>query len=52
MEKIYEEILRGTASEILNQIAEKKLKGGITLEISGKTRKNRMTWRHEDGKMR
>jgi len=37
--KIYEEILRGTVSEILNQIAEKKLKGEITLVIEGKTRK-------------
>jgi len=45
--KIYEEILRGTASDILNQIAEKKLKGEITLLISGKTRKQK-----ENGKTR
>jgi 16S rRNA C1402 (ribose-2'-O) methylase RsmI len=52
VKKIYEEILRGMESEILNQITEKKLKGEITLEISGKTRKNRMMWKHEDGKMK
>ena len=39
--KIYEEILRGTASDLLNQMAEKKLKGEITLVISGKTRKQK-----------
>jgi len=36
--KIYEEVLRGKVSEIINQIGEKKLKGEITLVISGKTR--------------
>jgi 16S rRNA (cytidine1402-2'-O)-methyltransferase len=38
--KIYEEILRGRASDILKQIEEKKLKGEITLVIEGKTRKH------------
>ncbi len=37
--KIYEEILRGKASEVQHQLAEKKIKGEITLIISGKTRK-------------
>lgn len=37
--KVYEEILRGKVSEILNQIKDRKLKGEITLVISGKTRK-------------
>jgi len=37
--KIYEEILRGKVSEVQNLIAERKLKGEITLVISGKTRK-------------
>jgi 16S rRNA (cytidine1402-2'-O)-methyltransferase len=37
--KVYEEILRGKVSQIMNQIAERKLKGEITLVISGKTRK-------------
>jgi len=37
--KIYEEVLRGKVSEIENQIGERKLKGEITLVISGKTRK-------------
>ena len=37
--KVYEEILRGRVSEIQNQIGERKLKGEITLVISGKTRK-------------
>jgi 16S rRNA (cytidine1402-2'-O)-methyltransferase len=37
--KIYEEVLRGKVSEIKEQIGERKLKGEITLIISGKTRK-------------
>ncbi len=37
--KIYEEVLRGKVSEIEKQIGERKLKGEITLVISGKTRK-------------
>jgi len=36
--KIYEEVLRGKVSEIQIQIGERKLKGEITLVISGKTR--------------
>ena len=40
--KIYEEVLRGKVSEIQNQLAERKLKGEITLVISGKTRKERV----------
>jgi 16S rRNA (cytidine1402-2'-O)-methyltransferase len=40
--KLYEEILRGKVSEILSQIRERKLKGEITLVISGKTRKKSM----------
>jgi 16S rRNA C1402 (ribose-2'-O) methylase RsmI len=39
--KIYEEVLRGKVSEIRNQIGEKKLKGEITLIISGKGRKGK-----------
>ena len=41
--KVYEEVLRGKISEILNQIEEKKLKGEITLVIGGKTRKKMVT---------
>ena len=37
--KVYEEILRGKVSEIQNQITGRKMKGEITLVISGKTRK-------------
>lgn len=37
--KIYEEVLRGKVSEIINQIGERKLKGEVTLVISGKIRK-------------
>lgn len=37
--KMYEEILRGKISEIKAQMGEKKLKGEITLVISGKGRK-------------
>jgi 16S rRNA (cytidine1402-2'-O)-methyltransferase len=37
--KLYEEILRGKVSEIQSQIGERKLKGEITLVISGKIRK-------------
>jgi 16S rRNA (cytidine1402-2'-O)-methyltransferase len=36
--KIYEEVLRGKVSEIQLQIGERKLKGEITLVMSGKTR--------------
>jgi 16S rRNA (cytidine1402-2'-O)-methyltransferase len=37
--KIYEEVLRGRVNEIIHQIGERKLKGEMTLVISGKTRK-------------
>jgi 16S rRNA (cytidine1402-2'-O)-methyltransferase len=37
--KAYEEVLRGKLSEIRRQIVGRKLKGEITLVISGKTRK-------------
>ncbi len=37
--KIYEEVLRGKVSEIQNQVLPRKLKGEITLVISGKIRK-------------
>ena len=40
--KAYEEILRGRVSEIRNQTAQRKLKGEITLVISGKTRKKEL----------
>ena len=39
--KVYEEVLRGKVSEIQNQIGERKLKGEMTLVVSGKTRKER-----------
>jgi len=39
--KVYEEALRGKVSEILSQIEGKKLKGEMTLVISGKTRRER-----------
>ncbi len=38
--KIYEEVLHGTVSEIQNQIAGRKIRGEITLILSGKTRKS------------
>jgi 16S rRNA (cytidine1402-2'-O)-methyltransferase len=37
--KVYEEIIRGKVSEIQNQIGDRKLKGEITLVLSGKTRR-------------
>jgi 16S rRNA (cytidine1402-2'-O)-methyltransferase len=37
--KIHEEVLRGNIGEIKKRIGERKLKGEITLVISGKTRK-------------
>jgi 16S rRNA (cytidine1402-2'-O)-methyltransferase len=37
--KAYEEILRGKVSDIRRQVAGRRLKGEITLVISGKTRK-------------
>jgi len=39
--KVYEEIIRGKVSEIESQIARRKLKGEITLVISGKTRERK-----------
>jgi len=39
--KIYEEVIRGRASVIRSQLEERKLKGEITLVISGKTRKGK-----------
>jgi 16S rRNA (cytidine1402-2'-O)-methyltransferase len=40
--KVYEEIIRGKVTEILDQVGDRTLKGEITLVISGKTRK--ITW--------
>ncbi len=37
--KVYEEVLRGKVSEVKNQIGERKLKGEMTLVVSGRTRK-------------
>jgi len=37
--KVYEEIIRGKVSDILNQVGDRTPKGEITLVISGKTRK-------------
>ena len=37
--KVYEEVLRGRVTEIRSHIAERKLKGEITLVIEGNTRK-------------
>jgi 16S rRNA (cytidine1402-2'-O)-methyltransferase len=39
MTKIHEEILRGKVSDILNPIEKRRLKGEITLVVSGKTRR-------------
>lgn len=41
--KVYEEILRGKVSEVQSQIAGRRLKGEITLVISGRTRKETQT---------
>ena len=38
--KLYEEVLRGKVSEIQNQVAGRRIKGEITLILSGKTRKS------------
>lgn len=46
--KVYEEILRGRVSEIRDRIGEKKLKGEITLIVSGKTRKKEKVRRDGD----
>ena len=37
--KVYEEVLRGKVSDVLQQIGAKTLKGEITLVVSGKTRR-------------
>jgi len=39
--KVYEEVIRGRTSVVRSQVGERKLKGEITLVISGKTRKGR-----------
>jgi 16S rRNA (cytidine1402-2'-O)-methyltransferase len=39
--KVYEEVFRGRVSEIQSQIGERRLKGEITLVISGRTRKKK-----------
>jgi 16S rRNA (cytidine1402-2'-O)-methyltransferase len=49
--KVYEEVIRGKVSEIQTQIGERKLKGEITLVISGRTRKKKMMRRNGDGEM-
>ena len=49
--KVYEEILRGKVTEIQNQVSGRKWKGEITLVISGKTRKKRMTGGSSDREM-
>lgn len=41
--KIYEEILRGKVSKLINQIEGRKLKGEITLVVSGKERNRPLT---------
>ena len=46
--KVYEEVLRGKVSEIRTQIGERKLKGEITLVISGKTRLQKKIARNVD----
>jgi 16S rRNA (cytidine1402-2'-O)-methyltransferase len=46
--KVYEEVIRGKVSEIQTQIGERKLKGEITLVISGKTRQERFKNRKND----
>ncbi len=50
--KMYEEVLRGKVSEIQNQITGRKMKGEITLVISGKTRKGVKLPGHRPGHMR
>lgn len=45
--KVYEEIFRGKVSEIQKQIGERKLKGEITLVISGKTREKGLKMERE-----
>jgi len=37
--KVYEEVLRGKVSDVLQQIGEKTLKGEITLVVSGRSRR-------------
>jgi 16S rRNA (cytidine1402-2'-O)-methyltransferase len=46
--KIYEEVIRGKVSDIQNQIGERKLKGEITLVISGKTRQKKAIGRNDN----
>jgi 16S rRNA (cytidine1402-2'-O)-methyltransferase len=49
--KVYEEILRGAVSDIKTQIERRKLKGEITLVISGKTRRKVMRRNGDGGEM-
>lgn len=47
--KIYEEVLRGKVTEIQSQIGVRKLKGEITLLVSGKVRKRVINDAKNDG---
>jgi 16S rRNA (cytidine1402-2'-O)-methyltransferase len=47
--KMHEEILRGRVSEVLGRIGEKKLRGEITLVVSGKTRRKEKSGSSEAG---
>jgi 16S rRNA (cytidine1402-2'-O)-methyltransferase len=46
--KIYEEVFRGRVSDIQSQIGERKLKGEITLVVTGKTRQKKATGRNDN----
>lgn len=43
--KIFEEVLRGTISQVLGELGERKIRGEITLVVAGKSRKKRLSER-------
>jgi len=42
--KIFEEVIRGTAGEVIDQLADREIKGEIVLLMEG--RKEKMSWDH------
>ena len=44
MTKLFEEVIRGTAGEVIDQLSEREIKGEIVLLLEG--RKEKSDWNH------